>query len=190
MGSNVRSAFEVANERAMQHIKNKEDKAFKNTMNRMEAELFEIMKKVTVYNFYNGYSPTVYKRTNQLENDGVIRIRLDNTSTINSFSFDIIPIYDESSMDHSKLTLIYQPMKNKKPFGEPKEYTYTLENVDEEEILELALGAGIHRNVGVAQTTAPIWLNDDNDTGILFDELENYVNKNASRIYNEEYAKL
>ena len=188
MGSSVRDVFEIANAIAMQKIKDKEDKAFKNTIKRMENELFEIMKKVTVYNFYNGYSPKVYKRTGQLKN--AIKIRLDDTSTSNTFSFDVIPIYDESNMDHSELTLIYQPMKNKKPFGAPKEYTYTLENVDEEKIMNMTLGAGYHPKVGTAKTIAPIWLDDEDNTGILFDELIKYVNENASRIYNEEYDKL
>ena len=184
----VRGAFENALAQAMEEINRKEERAFQNTIKRMEVELFKVMEKVTVKNFYRGYTPTVYDRTNQLHS--AISIRLDDISSSNEFSFDVVPIYDESSMDHSELTLMYQPMKNKKPFGGKKKYTYTLENVDEEEIMELALGEGIHRKVGPARTTSPIWLNDGNDTGILFDSLEDYVNKNASRIFNEEYNKL
>ena len=188
MGSSVQSAFEAANALAMKKINEKEEKAFKRTMKRIESELFEIMKQVTVYNFYNGYFPKIYKRTNQLES--VVSIRLDDTSTVNAFSFDIIPRYDESKMDHSELTMLYQPMKNKKPFGKPKEYVYHLDDVDEEKIMEMTLGAGYHPNVGTAHTSAPIWLNDEDNTGILFDSLENFIKENASRIYNEEYDKL
>jgi hypothetical protein len=184
MGSSVRNAFEAANALVMQKINEKEEKAFKNTMKRMEDELFEIMKKATVRNFYGGWIPRVYKRTGQLKN--AISIKLDDASTANTFSFDIIPIYDETKMDHSELTLIYQPMKNKRPFCNPKTYTYVLEDVDEKKIMDMTLGAGYHPKVGTALTEAPIWLDDDNDTGILFDQLEDYVRKNASRIYNEE----
>lgn len=188
MASEVEKAFKNAEALAMQKIIQKEEKAFANTMKRIERELFQIMYEVTVKNFYGGYFPSMYKRTGQLEN--AISIKLKDTSTINAFSFDVIPRYDESEMDHSVLTIIYQPKKNKKPFGKPKEYIYTLEDVDEAAIMELALGKGYHLNVGYGKTEHPIWLNDDDDTGVLFDSLENYIAKNASRIFNEEYNKL
>jgi hypothetical protein len=59
---------------------------------------------------------------------------------------------------------------------------------DENEILELALGQGYHRNVGKMGTIGPIW--DDNNEGHLFNEISKYIKENAEKIYNEEYDKL
>lgn len=201
MASNVSREFERAFEEAMNEIDKKMEIAFKRTMKRMEAELFEVMKKATVQNFYHGYFPSVYQRTYQLHK--AISLEVKDKSHGNIMSFNVIPEYDESEMDHSvyKVKAVYKHRKKDKSTGKYKhtgktsvyEYTVRLKDnkkPDEEKIMEMTLGAGFHPNVGTANTDAPIWLDDEDDTGVLFDALEDYVNQNASRIFNEEYDKL
>lgn len=199
MASMVEREFERAFEEAMNEIDKKMEIAFKRTMKRMEAELFEVMKDATTRNFYGGYFPTVYQRTNQLHK--AIKLEVADSSHGNIMSFNVLPEYDESDMNHSvyKVKAVYKHRKKDKSTGKYKHtgktstYTYTVKlkkKPDEEKIMEMTLGAGYHPMVGTAGTDAPIWLDDEDDTGVLFDALEEYVNNNASRIFNEEYDKL
>lgn len=201
MASNIDREFKRAMEEAMNEVDKKMDIAFQRTMKRIEKELFDVMKKVTVQNFYMGYSPTVYQRTYQLHK--AISLEVADSSHGNIMSFNVMPEYDESGMDHSvyKVRATYKHRKKDKITGKYKEtgktstYEYTVrlkgdKKPDEEKIMEMTLGSGYHPMVGTAGTDAPIWLNDENDTGILFDSIEDYMQKNASRIFSEEYDKL
>lgn len=199
MASMVEREFERVFAEAMNEIDKKMEVAFQRTMKRIEAELFEVMKEATVKNFYGGYSPVVYQRTNQLHK--AISLEVADISHGNIMSFNVIPEYDESDMDHSvyQVKAIYKHRKKDKRTGKTKltgktsTYKYTVKlqkKPDEEKIMEMTLGAGYHPMVGTAGTDAPIWLDDEDDTGVLFDSLEKYVNENASRIFNEEYDKL
>lgn len=199
MASVVENEFTRAWEEAVKEIDKKMEVAFQRTMKRIEAELFEVMKEVTVRNFYGGYSPIVYQRTGQLKN--AISLEVDDMSHGNIMSFNVSPMYDESTMDHSvyQVKAVYKHRKKDKKTGKIKytgktsTYKYTValkKKPDEEQIMEMTLGAGYHPRVGTAGTIAPIWLDDDEDTGVLFDSLEKYVNENASKIFNEEYNKL
>lgn len=191
MASNVKKMFDQLFESAMEAIDQKMEKAFQNTMKRMETELMEVMREATVYNYYMGYFPHVYIRTNQLHK--AISLRLEDASHGGAFSFDVLPKYDESKMDHSEYDILatYQPKKNKKPFGKKKVYKSHVKlkkKPNEERIMEMTLGEGYHPRVGTMGTEAPIW--DVNDEGVLWDMLEDYINNNLAKIFNEEYDKL
>ena len=191
MASGVASAMEKAMEEAMKEIDRKMEIAFQRAMKRIEPELFKVMKETSVENYYNGYFPHVYIRKNELPK--AISLRLEDTSYGNMFSFDVLPKYDESGMDHREYDIIatYKHKKNKKFTGEVSTYKchVKLKNKpDEEEIMETTLGYGWHPRVGFAGTDAPIWTEDDD--GVLLDALLDYVNKNFKRIFNEEYDKL
>lgn len=199
MASNIEREFERVFEEAMNEIDKKMEIAFQRTIKRMEKELFEVMKEVTVKNFYRGYSPVVYQRTYQLNK--AISLEVDDISHGNIMSFNVSPMYDESDMDHSvyQVNAIYKHRKKDKRTGKTKftgktsTYKYTVrlkKKPNEEKIMEMTLGEGYHPRIGTAGTDAPIWLDDEDDTGVLFDALEDYVNKNASKIFNEEYDKL
>ena len=191
MASNISKNMEKAMAEAMNEIDKKMEKAFKNAMKRIEPKLFEVMKKASVKNFYGGYSPRVYQRTGQLNN--AISLRLKDTSYGDMFAFNILPKYDESSMDHSEYDIIatYKHKKNKKLTGKVSTYKCHVKlkkKPDEEAIMEMTLGAGYHPKIGTAGTDAPIWTEDDE--GVLIDALEAYVNKNFEKFFNEEYDKL
>lgn len=200
MASMIEREFERAFDEAMKEIDKKMEIAFQRTMKRMEAELFDVMQEATVKNYYRGYYPHVYIRTNQLYK--AISLEVNDISHGNIMSFDVSPEYDESDMDHSvyQINATYKHRKKNKRTGKTeftgKVSTYKCtvklnkKKPDEEKIMEMTLGAGYHPKVGTAGTQAPIWLDDDDDTGILFDALEKYVNENANRIFNEEYNKL
>lgn len=195
MASSISGEFERIMAEAMKEIDKKMEKAFQNTMKRMETELAQVMEKATVQNYYKGYSPHVYQRTNQLYK--AISLEVEDDSYGNSFSFQVIPIYDESDMDHSEYDIIatYKHKKNKKPTGKVSMYKchVKLKNKpNEEEIMETTLGSGWHPRVGTVRTIAPIWEADDDgeDDGYLFEQLEDYIQKNTKRIFNEEYDKL
>lgn len=168
--------------------------AFKKTMKRMEPELLEVMKEATYRNYYNGYFPHVYIRTNQLPK--AIKLSVKDVSNNGTFSFMVSPEYDEKQMDHSTYEIIatYKHKKNKKFTGKVSTYKYkvTLKNKpDEEEIMETTLGYGWHPRVGFAGTANPIWIGeDDNSEGYLFDMLGDYIQKNFSKYFDEEYDKL
>ena len=195
MGSNVEKMLGQMFEDSLKEIDKKMEKAFQNTMKRMEVALKNVMKGATVKNYYKGYQPRVYKRTGQLNK--AISLKLEDTSFDGAFSFNVLPKYDESSMDHSEYDIVatYQPQKNKKPFGKVKTYNCHVKlkkKPNEEKIMEMTLGEGYHPKVGTANTTAPIWSYDDdgNDDGYLWECLEEYINKNLSKIFNKEYDKL
>lgn len=195
MASSVSGEFEKIMAEAMKEIDKKMERAFQNTMKRMETELAQVMEKATVQNYYEGYFPHVYQRTNQLYK--AINLEVEDDSYGNSFSFQVIPIYDESNMDHSEYDIIatYKHKKNKKPTGKVSMYKchVKLKNKpNEEEIMETTLGSGWHPRVGTVRTIAPIWEADDDgeDDGYLFEQLEDYIQKNTKRIFNEEYDKL
>lgn len=191
MASNIEKMFEQLFEDTLSDIDKKMEKAFQNTMKRMEEELFEVMREATVYNYYHGYYPNTYIRTNQLKN--IISLDLKDTSFSGAFSFDVQPMYDASKMDHSEYDILttYQPKKNKKPFGKKKTYKTHVKlkkKPDEVKIMNMTLGAGYHPNVGHVRTEAPIW--DDNDEGILWDMLSDYISNNLNTVFNEEFDKL
>lgn len=191
MASNISKDMEKAMDDAMNEIDKKMEKAFKNAMKRIEPQLFYVMKKASARNYYSGHYPYVYKRTNQLHK--AISLSLKDTSFGDMFAFSVIPKYDESSMDHSEYDIVatYRHQKNKKPTNRVSTYKchVKLKNKpNEEAIMEMTLGAGYHPKVGTAGTEAPIWTEDDE--GVLIDALQDYVNKNFERIFNEEYDKL
>lgn len=191
MASSISRDMEKAMVDAMNEIDKKMEKAFKNAMKRIEPKLFEIMKEASVKNYYNGYFPHVYIRTNQLHK--AISLSLKDTSYGDVFAFSVLPKYDESDMDHREYDILatYKHKKNKKYTGKVSTYKCHVKlkkKPDEEEIMEMTLGAGYHPKVGTAGTDAPIWTEDDE--GVLIDALQEYVNKNFEKIFNEEYDKL
>lgn len=172
-----------------------EQKAFENAMARMQTELYKIMERVTVRNFYDGYQPTVYVRTNQFEQPGFISMTLNDATQGDEFSFTVNPKYDHTMLDHStyKIHYSYQPKKNKKKHGPRRYYEGTAlvqlkEKPDEKAIMIEALGQGIHKNVGMANTKGPIWTEDRQ--GLLWKEIKEYINANLVKFFNEEYDKL
>lgn len=191
MASSISRDMEKAMADAMNEIDKKMEKAFKNAMKRIEPKLFEVMKEASVKNYYNGYFPHVYIRTNQLHK--AISLSLKDTSYGDMFAFSVLPKYDESDMDHREYDILatYKHKKNKKYTGKVSTYKCHVKlkkKPDEEEIMEMTLGAGYHPKVGTAGTDAPIWTEDDE--GVLIDALQEYVNKNFEKIFNEEYDKL
>lgn len=191
MGSSFERSLLGYLEQIENEIDAKMEKAFENAMHRVEMELQELMEKETVQNFYSGYHPHIYIRTNQLHK--AISLTVDNTSAGDFFSFAVYPFYDESDMDHSvyKIKVFYQPKKNKKAHGPRREYIATVKlknKPDEEEIMEMTLGEGYHPRVGTAGTRAPIWTQDDE--GVFVDALTEYINDNFRNIFNEEYNKI
>ena len=191
MASSISRDMEKAMAEAMNEIDKKMEKAFKNAMRRIEPKLFDVMKKASVQNYYGGYYPHVYQRTGQLNK--AISLRLKDTSYGDIFAFSVLPKYDESSMDHSEYDIIatYKHKKNKKLTGKISTYKCHVKlkkKPDEEAIMEMTLGAGHHPKVGTADTEAPIWTEDDE--GVLIDALQDYVNKNFEKLFNEEYDKL
>lgn len=193
MASSISRDMERAMAEAMNEIDKKMEKAFKNAMKRIEPKLLDVMRKASVVNYYRGYSPHVYIRTNQLHK--AISLRLEDTSYGDMFAFSVFPKYDEKNpgMNHSKYKIVatYKHKKNKKFTGKVSQYICDVElkkKPDEEAIMEMTLGAGYHPKVGTADTEAPIWTEDDD--GVLIDALQDYVNKNFEKLFNEEYDKL
>lgn len=191
MASSISRDMERAMAEAMKEIDRKMEKAFNNAMKRIEPELFKVMKKASVQNYYGGYYPSVYIRTGQLNK--AISLKLKDTSYGDMFAFSILPKYDESDMDHSEYDIVatYKHKKNKKPTGKISTYKCHVKlkkKPNEEEIMEMTLGAGYHPKIGTAGTDAPIWTEDDE--GVLIDSLQEYVNQNFEKIFNEEYDKL
>ena len=196
MASNFKKDLAKLIDEQMEEIDKKMGIAFQKTMKRMEPELLEVMKDATYRNYYNGYSPHVYRRTYQLKS--AVKLSTKDISTNDVFSFSVIPEYDELAlpMDHSEYDIIatYKHKKNKKFTGKVSTYKchVKLKNKpDEEELMELTLGEGYHPKVGTSNTTAPIWIGDgDNSEGHLFDMLGDYIQKNFDKYFNEEYDKL
>lgn len=191
MASSIYRDMERAMAEAMNEIDRKMEKAFRNAMKRIEPKLFEVMKRVSVQNYYGGYYPHVYIRTNQLHK--AISLRLKDTSYGDMFAFSVFPKYDESNMDHSEYDIIatYKHKKNKKLTGKVSTYKCHVKlkkKPDEEELMELTLGEGYHPKIGTAGTDAPIWTEDDE--GVLIDALQEYINENFEDYFNEEYDKL
>lgn len=191
MASSIASAMERAMAEAMNEIDKKMEKAFKNAMKRIEPELFKVMKEASVQNFYGGYFPRVYRRTDQLNK--AISLSLKDTSYGDMFAFSVLPKYDESTMDHREYDILatYKHKKHKKPTGKVSTYKCHVKlkkKPDEEAIMEMTLGAGYHPKIGTAGTDAPIWTEEDE--GVLIDALEKYVNDNFANFFNEEYDKL
>lgn len=191
MGSSVEKMLGQMFEDALSEIDKKMEKAFNRTMKRMEQGIKKVMTKATVDNFYSGYIPIKYHRTMQLVQ--AVSFRLEDTSFDGAFSFNVLPKYDETVMDHSEYDVLvdYQPKKNKKPFGKKKTYKCHVKlkkKPDEEKILDMTLGDGYHPKAGHGSTRHPIW--DHNDEGYLWDCLEEYIKNNLSKIFNEEYNKL
>ena len=194
MASNFGKDLAKLLDEQMEEIDKKMGIAFQRTMKRMEPELLEVMKDATYRNYYNGYFPHVYIRTNQLKT--AVKLSTKDISNNDVFSFSIIPEYDESNMDHSEYDIIatYKHKKNKKFTGKVSTYKchVKLKNKpDEEEILETTLGYGWHPRVGFADTDNPIWIGEGDDAeGHLFDMLGDYIQKNFDKYFNEEYDKL
>ena len=191
MASGIASAMEKAMDDAMKEIDRKMEIAFKRAMKRIEPELLDVMRKASVENYYGGYFPRVYRRTNQLHK--AISLKTQNTSYGDMFAFSVLPKYDESTMDHREYDILatYKHKKNKKPTGKVSTYKCHVKlkkAPDEEAIMEMTLGAGYHPKIGTAGTDAPIWTEDDE--GVLIDALEKYVNSNFEKFFNEEYDKL
>lgn len=194
MSSNFGKDLSKLIDEQMEAIDKKMGLAFKRTMKRMEPELLEVMKDATYRNYYNGYFPHVYIRTNQLKK--AIKLTTKDISNNDVFSFSVIPEYDERDMDHSEYDIIatYKHKKNKKLTGKISTYKchVKLKNKpDEEELLELTLGEGWHPRVGNAETISPIWIGEGEDEeGYLFEMLGDYIQKNFNTYFNEEYDKL
>lgn len=191
MASGIASAMEKAMADAMKAIDRKMERAFENAMKRIEPELLEVMREASVMNYYRGYFPHVYIRTNQLHK--AISLRLEDTSYGDMFAFSVFPKYDEKDMDHSTYEILasYKHKKDKKYTGKVSYYKCKVKlkkKPDEEEIMEMTLGEGYHPKIGAAMTDAPIWTEDDE--GVLIDALQNYVNENFENYFNEEYDKL
>lgn len=178
----------------MEEIDRKMGLAFQRTMKRMEPELLEVMQDATYRNYYRGYFPHVYIRTNQLKT--AVKLSTENISNNDVFSFKVIPEYDETGMNHREYDIIatYKHKKNKKFTGKVSTHKYHVKlkkKPDEEELMELTLGEGYHPKVGTAGTTAPIWIGEDDDSeGYLFDMLGDYIQENFDKYFNEEYDKL
>lgn len=193
MASSVAKGFEQAFQDIMDDIDRKIEKAFYKAMERIEKELQELMDKETFINFYEGYTPYIYVRTDQLKD--AVSLSVKDQSNADNFSFKVDPFYDERTMDHStyKIHTTYQPRKNKKAYGPRKIYKKTTTvrlktKPDEEKIMEMTLGEGYHPAVGTARTRAPIWTMEDE--GVFIDSMIKYLQDNVQRIFNEEYSKL
>lgn len=193
MASSVSGEFERIMAEAMDEIDKKIEKAFNRTMKRVEKELQELMDRETFINFYEGYMPVIYVRTNQLKD--AVSFSVEDRSNADNFSFKVNPFYDETTMDHStyKVHTTYQPRKNKKAYGPRKIYKKTTTvrlktKPDEEKIMEMTLGEGYHPSVGTAGTRAPIWTQEDE--GVFIDGMIKYLQDNVQVIFNEEYSRL
>jgi hypothetical protein len=98
MASKVEDVFLDAWKNTQEEIFKKEEKAFKNAMDRITKGLNEVMRKATVENFYDGYTPEIYVRTGELAK--AISLTTDDISVGDSFMFSIHPVYDETKMNH------------------------------------------------------------------------------------------
>ena len=84
MASNFGKDLAKLIDEQMEEIDRKMGLAFQKTMKRMEPELLEVMKDATYRNYYSGYFPHVYIRTNQLKT--AVRLSTENISNNCVFS--------------------------------------------------------------------------------------------------------
>ena len=124
------------------------EQALKRAEEKIRVRMQEIIQEDMLDDYYNGYTPKLYVRTQQLENSVGPYSKLTDFGTgFNlSFGIEIDPPYGPSAMDHNILTLHYI-RKNETSW----EKSYDKSDADEEKIFENFL-EGIHPNVGRANT--------------------------------------
>lgn len=179
MSSPLSDALEAMVERQMakeeQKVKNRIEIAMDATEDKTKDKIQEIIDEEAVAKYYGGYDPKMYIRTNQLGN--AIKPVTHSVRGGSSIGFDLGARFDETTMDHSVLTI-------KGRNG--KQYTYEGHDADELTILE-NFRAGEHPNTDVNQ--GAIWQNDMQ--GHAPEILKNWVKSGGIReIFRAELRKL
>ena len=154
MSSPLSDALEKAIDKKIEKLeerqKNRVEIAMEKTEERVKEKIGEIIKSEGLDPYYEGYSPSMYVRTNQLKNSRAVSAKTEPFNKNGLVGFRYGARFDESKMDHTvyMLNMVY---KHKKDSGIwQRQYEYHDEDVDEKEILD-NFRFGIHPNTGVEQ---------------------------------------
>lgn len=179
----ARSDIEAIAQEVAEEYRAKTEAAVGRIEKELEKEIQKIIKKAMIDNYYKGYTPKMYIRTNQLPKSVAPYIEPIKTNMGYDIAFGIETEspYGAEVMDHSahKVKVTWK----RKRTGETvtKTYLYIRDNVNEEQIFENFLD-GIHPNVGPAGTT------NVGDTAST--ELDNLLNSKIDGILESELSKI
>ena len=153
MSSPLSDALENAVNNKIEELKERQKNRIEIAMERTEERVKDKighMIKEGLDEYYEGYSPYMYVRTNQLKDSGSVSAKTKQFKKNGIIGFQYGAIFDESKMDHSvyMLNIIH---KHKKDSGVwQRQYKYIDEDVDEKMILD-NFRFGEHPNTGVNQ---------------------------------------
>lgn len=129
-------------------------RALKVAEQKIRIRMKEIIQEYMLDDYYGGYEPKVYIRTNQLENSVGPYTELKSSGNVFGIAFGIETDspFGPGAMDHSILTLRYVRKNNSEPWEKTYDKSGSKYPVKEEEIFNNFL-EGIHPNVGRAGTS-------------------------------------
>jgi hypothetical protein len=194
MSSPLSDAFKNAINRKTDEIekdsKNKVVIAMRNTEERVREKIKEIIEVYGMTPYYNGYTPSMYVRTNNLRDSGAVSPFINEYKKNGYIGFQYGANFDEDLMDHSEYYL-HMVYKRKKHEGQwERDYLYHDDDVNEKDILD-NFRAGKHPlgKKGAFFEQGPIWMKDMN--GMAPDALREWKNSGAIQdIFKEELMKL
>ena len=139
---------------------------------KVKVRMQEIIDEYMIGDYYGGYTPKVYIRTNQLPNSVGPYTELGELGNVFSISFgiDTDSPYGPGAMHHTR----YQQKKS----GEPCKHSYP---ANEQDIFDNFL-AGIHPNVGPAGT--------GNIRARVSEALDYFLDFEIEYIINNELSKI
>ena len=181
-----RKAVENDKEKQEKRTKNRVEIAMENTEKRVAEKIQEIILREGLDFYYNGYSPKMYVRTDNLRRSGAISPYINEFKKNGMIGFQYGAEFDESLMDHSVLTIKVAYDRKRDGAHVEKIYSYDKEDVNEKAILD-NFRAGVHPNTNVKQ--GPIWMKDM--IGAAPDALRLWKDSGAIKaIFKEELDKL
>lgn len=164
----------------------KVEKALEKARIRLSNEINKIIQEYMIHDYYNGYTPHVYKRTFQLP--FTVGPYVPLVESENGFSFVDIsidaepPKYGYPQMDHSEKSVTVS-WKLKNGTKKTKTYTYRLPfNLEREEQIFENFMAGVHPKVGRAGT--------HNIEKRTTKALNSFMDSKARKIIQEELDKI
>lgn len=190
MSSPLSEAFRNAVIKRAEEIEEQSSNKVIIAMRRTEERVAEkIQEIITAYGFdyyYNGYTPTMYVRTDNLRNSGAVKPFINEYKKGGYIGFQYGAEFDAGLMDHSILTIRVEYDRKRDNKHVEKLYSYEKDNVDEEAILN-NFRAGVHPNTSVNQ--GAIWM--QGLEGMAPEALRQWKNSGAIQsIFKEELIKL
>lgn len=145
--------FSDALDKIVEEYREQVRKALKVAEQKIRIKMQEIIQEYMLDDYYNGYTPKMYVRINQLQNSvgPYTELKEQNNAFAIGFGIETGDPYGPDAMDHSLLILNVQYKRKKSSGTWESTYTYDNNYVDEKIIFENFL-AGIHPNVGNANT--------------------------------------